>query len=46
MKLLTQFSIPKPSMADLVRVNKNYKKDKKQIIDKLILFFIFRASIA
>jgi len=29
MKLLTQFSIPNPSMADLVRANKNSKKVKK-----------------
>ncbi len=29
MKLLTQFSIPNPSMADLPRVNRNPKKVKK-----------------
>tara|TARA_Y100001968_G_scaffold303136_1_gene317057 strand:- start:695 stop:817 length:123 start_codon:yes stop_codon:yes gene_type:complete len=29
MKLLTQFSIPKPIMADLARVSKNSKKVKK-----------------
>jgi len=29
MKLLTQFSIPKPSMADLARANSNYKQIKK-----------------
>ena len=29
MKLLTQFSIPKPIMADLARTNKNSKKNKK-----------------
>ena len=29
MKLLTQFSIPKPHMADLARASKNSKKVKK-----------------
>ena len=29
MKLLTQFSIPKPAMADLVQANRNSKKVKK-----------------
>ncbi len=35
MKLLSQFSIPKPSMADLIRADRNFKKVKKGINNKL-----------
>ncbi len=35
MKLLTPFSIPKPSMADLAMANRNYKKLKKHPTNNL-----------
>ena len=39
MKLLTQFSIPKPIMADLARVSKNSKKVKKNTYEKIFKKF-------